>query len=270
MIDGHRLIVVTPAGRRRYLEVLARHVLACPEVNQWQLWANTTDEEDLQWMLELEKRHYRVKVQIPTWPHEHCYSIHKYFPHCDDPKAVYVRLDDDIVWMSHQSISRLARARIEQPEPFLWYGNVLNSAITSHLHQRANKLTKKHGIVHYDCMDPVGWNNGDFAVDLHHEFFKHPNLSFWQLQDWELYHHERHSINAVAWLGSDSAWVHEIDKDEEQWLAVEKPRSENRPNRILGSTLFVHYAFFPQRSSVDADASILNQYRTLAPNSLPL
>ena len=35
-----KLIVVTPAGREKYLRVLSHYVLASPEVAEWQLWDN--------------------------------------------------------------------------------------------------------------------------------------------------------------------------------------------------------------------------------------
>jgi hypothetical protein len=264
MINGHRLIVVTPAGRRRYLSILAHHVLACKEVDEWRLWANTTNEDDLIWMSRIEKRHDKISVQYPSWSYNNCWSIHKYFPSCNDKNSIYVRIDDDIVWMEPTALVQLAKIRIEETNPFLWFGNVINSALTSHLHQRAGRLTRKHGIVHYDCLDPVGWSNGAFAVDLHRSFLANPFTSQWQIQNWELYFYERHSVNVIAWLGIDAAkWAKKMDFDEEQWLSVDKPKIEGRPNKILGSALFSHYAFFPQREAVDGESSIIEGYRQL-------
>lgn len=268
-VSGHRLVVCTPAGRRRYLEVLARHVLADPFVDEWRLWANTEDAADLAWMDALAAEEPLVKIHRPSWPLEGNFSIHKYFPACCDPKAVYVRLDDDIVYCGRHSISNLAAHRIDHPEPFLVYGNVLNNGITSHIQQRAGQLTKKFGIVGYECKDPVGWDSGPFAVSLHRAFlddtYGPPVAGQWMINNWELWHYERCSINAISWLGRDfAAFNGTFDRDEEVWLSCVGPRERGRPNKIYGASLFVHYAFGPQRSAVDADPAILAGYRKLA------
>lgn len=264
-VSGHRLVVCTPAGRRRYLEVLARHVLADPFVDEWRLWANTGDAADLAWMDTLAAEEPRVKVHRPSWPLEGNFSIHKYFPACCDPDSVYVRLDDDIVYCHLHAISGLARIRVADPGPFLYYGNVVNNGITSHLHQRAGRLTKGHGLVAYDCKDSVGWGSGSFALDLHRAFLANPVAKFWRLADWELWHYERCSINVISWLGRDfAAFGGVFDRDEEQWLACVGSRERGRPNRISGEHVFAHYAYFTQRPAVDADPAILAGYRKLA------
>ena len=41
-----KLIVVTPAGRERYLRLLAHYVLGSRDVAEWQLWDNCRKESD--------------------------------------------------------------------------------------------------------------------------------------------------------------------------------------------------------------------------------
>jgi hypothetical protein len=48
-----KLIVVTPAGRERYLRLLSHYVLASPEVLEWQLWDNCRTESDRAYLREL-------------------------------------------------------------------------------------------------------------------------------------------------------------------------------------------------------------------------
>ena len=58
-----------------------------------------------------------------------------------------------------------------------------------------------------------------------------------------------------------------VGDDEEQWLAVEKPRALGRPNVVAGGLpgkLCAHFAFFTQRPTLDA-TSILASYEALAP-----
>ena len=53
MFEGKRIVVVTPAGRERYLRLLAAHVLSSPLVDDWHLWLNTRDDGDLAFMAAL-------------------------------------------------------------------------------------------------------------------------------------------------------------------------------------------------------------------------
>lgn len=260
-----KLVVVTPAGRRRYLEVLAQYVL--PVVDRWDLWVNTLDGADLQWMRELASRFPKVRlVEVPDeYPQFHNFRIHKFFPHATDSDTVYIRLDDDIVYVEKGALERIKEYRISNPAPFLVYGNVLNSGLTSHLHQRAGRLSKSWGVAKYDCMCEVGWKNPEFVTDLHRKFLADPDPKKWHLQNWDLFHYERHSINCISWLGSDCAnWVPRMDADEEVWLSVAAPTQFSRPNVALGDATVIHYSFHPTRNYLDSQPWILGGYKTLA------
>ena len=265
MIDGKRIVVVTPAGRRRYLEVLSQHVLCDPNVDAWHLWANTQVPEDLEWMDAHAASNPRVRVIKPTWDFRHNFSIHKYFPTCDDPHAVYIRLDDDIVWCTKGAITKLAQRRLQTPSAFLVYGATVNNGLTSYVHQRRGLISTNHGITSYHCTDPIGWGSPQFAYELHQNFLNNHAGNTWELPDWWLINYERNSINVISWIGADGlSWVNTVGEDEEQWLACVQPQQLNRPNFIAGDCVFVHYAFYSQREVIDADPTILARYRELA------
>ena len=49
MLDTTRIVVVTPAGRRRYLEILFRYILKLrPIMDEYRLWVNTENNEDIE------------------------------------------------------------------------------------------------------------------------------------------------------------------------------------------------------------------------------
>lgn len=272
----HPIIVCTPAGRQRYLEILARYILTNPNISEWHLWANTDNRSDLNYLDDLERRFGssgssnqtpKIRIIRPSWPFEGAFSIHRYFPVSMNPDAIYVRLDDDIIWIADSAIERLAYRRLKDPHPFLMYGNVINSGLTSHLHQRAGRLTKVHGIAGYLCMDEVGWGKWEFARDAHLAFLDKPNTEHWTLTDWDLYFYERHSINTISWLGSDvPRWAGMMDRDEEWWLSVEAPTRSQRPCKIVGDAVFVHFAFYSQRKKLEAECPwLLGKYAEIAP-----
>lgn len=267
MIEGKRLVCVTPAGRRRYLEILAEYVLRCPEVDRWDLWANTTNEDDLDWMRCLELVEPRVRVVKPTWPVKGNDSIAKFYEFAADPDAVYVRLDDDVVWIDDGAIRGLAEYRINNPEPAVVYGNVLNTSLTNAVHQRRGRLTQEFGAIHRSYIDPVGWGHGGFARDLHERFLSDPDPANWLLPDATFGGYDPHPVIVISWLGSDMRdWWREIgDREcEEMSLSHFIPKQTGRPNVLSGQNLFVHYATWCQRAAVDLDPTVLDRYRKLA------
>jgi hypothetical protein len=193
-------------------------------------------------------------------------SIYSFFEDCIDPDAVYLRLDDDIVYIHPGSISNIFNSRIKDEDTFLMYGNIVNNAIISHLHQRIGALpvTKIAG---YECMDAVGWKDPEFAHNVHNNFLKKyakNELDNYFMNDWILYDYARVSINCICWLGKTfSKFNGKVGHDEEQWLSVDYPKSVGTPNKIIGNTLFVHYSFYTQRPYLD-NTEILSLYKTIA------
>jgi hypothetical protein len=59
-----------------------------------------------------------------------------------------------------------------------------------------------------------------------------------------LYDYERVSINVISWRGDEFLkFSGKVGESEEHWLSVHQPNFIGKPNRIIGDTLFVHYAF---------------------------
>lgn len=270
-----RRIVVTPAGRKRYMEILYLHLLREKDekegFQEWRLWINTCDKEDQIYCHRLAERH-------PDWitlqhlspdqgrPRGNA-SIRFFFRECCDPDAVYLRLDDDIVWMQTGFVHAMFGYRLQNTQPFLVYANTFNNSLMSYLHRRTGSLPLLSASVDltYHCFDPVSWRNGDFAVRLHEGFLasiqRHmcngsssiPPASFCR---WELLNYERCSVNAVCWLGDRfSSFGGEISDcdDEEHWLSCVRPRAEASPCVIYGGTSCMHFAYGEQRADMTAE-----------------
>ena len=62
MFDGYRVVCVTPAGRRRYMKLLAPLVLACDLVDRYDIWVNTSDAGDLAFFEGLARLDDRVRL----------------------------------------------------------------------------------------------------------------------------------------------------------------------------------------------------------------
>ena len=261
-------VIVTPAGRKPYIEILYQHLLLQRDsFDVWQLWLNTVNPEDLEYMRNLAAQNSDwIVARELTVPINGNMSIYSFFPGASQRGVTYLRLDDDIVWLEPGFVESIMTYREANPHPFLVYGNIVNNALTSHILQRIGCIGQDHGITSYHSTDKIGYMSVEFAESVHRELLSKVGthlLEQWKFPNWKLFEYERMSINAIAWLGEDfAAFGGDVGLDEEYWLSVIKPRSIGRPNIIYGNKLCAHYAFFTQRQGLDK-TDVLDQYRAL-------
>jgi hypothetical protein len=262
-----RKILVTPAGRKRYLEILLSNLKKVRnEFDEWILWVNTNDESDIDYMEQIEIKNDFIKLQRSKIPVNGNLSIYQFFKECVDENSVYIRLDDDIVYIEPDSINKIFEFRINNPQYFLIYGNIVNNAITSHLYQ--NKGILNNDIIFgYNCLDENGWNNPKASELIHNKFFElydNNKTNEFLIDNHIINNYQRCSINVISWLGEEfKKFNGNVGHDEEQWLSCDKPKHIKMPNIIFGDSLFVHYAFFTQRPYLD-NTNILERYKNLS------
>jgi len=263
MFEGKRIVVVTPAGRKQYLEILVKYILNLREVvDEYRMWVNTTNDSDIKYMEQLQSEHPDfIKLEYLSVPPNGNSTVNLIYPNCCENNTVYVKLDDDIVMMEGiNEFKNFLHFRITNPEYFLVYSNILNNSIIAHIHQRLDNLNLDHGIAGYNCTDDIGWMNPNFSENLHNQVLAN-ELSSFHFGIWKLYHYERVSINCISWLGEEfSKFNGNVGGDEEQWLSCDKPSQIQKMNAIYGGFVCVHYAFFTQRDYLDT-TDILQKYK---------
>src|SRR5262245_20685853 len=94
-----KFIVATPAGRERYLALLSRHVLASPEVDAWHLWDHCRKESDRAYLERLAAENPKVRILRLPGATGTSRFIGNFYSFVDDPDALYLRMDDDIVYL---------------------------------------------------------------------------------------------------------------------------------------------------------------------------
>jgi hypothetical protein len=265
--------IVTPAGRKRYIEILYKYLKNQKEhFDVWQLWLNTTDKKDIEYMKQLEIENSWIRCIDLKIPHNGYLSIHSFFEETKDENTIYIRLDDDIVYISPNFIKEMKEIRLKNKETLFIYPNIINNAIISHLHYR-NSLIEFPLFAGYECMDNVGWKNPKFCEAIHKSFLKsieeneEKGLDLWRksFNIWSLNKFERVSINCIAWFGNVMKNnIIKIDPEEEQDIASEIPKKFNIYNFIYNGPICAHYAFYPQRDYIDSQTNILERYRKLA------
>lgn len=281
MHSGKRVIAFTPYGRERTVSILYRYLKREHDrgvLDEWMLWMNTDpdQESDRQYARNLADLHDWVR--LVERPANDEYHFHKqmytrlFYVHCVDPEAVYLRFDDDIVYVHDLAIRRMVEQKTARPDMLGLFPIIWNNAICSwHLQQRG-AIPREFGTIGAPyCMDPVGWADPVFAEKIHRLLLTKIGSGtveeLFMYQDAQLAPRQQFSVSCFAVSGADYAALQPpgvLDfYEEEHWLTVHRPEAVGKTNSIIADALVSHYTFYPQRDYVNA-TDILDRYRSVA------
>lgn len=286
-----RVIAFTPYGREVTVSILAEYLRREHErgvLDEWWLCLNTDAEQvgDLRYAYELSRRYSFVRLKERPKGlarlHPKQRNTGYFYRYMTDIDAVYVRFDDDIVFIDENAIERLVTARIRmQGSTLCTFPLIWNNAIASWFLQQHGKIpsgtTEFPRVREPYCMDPIGWASGEFAVNLHgllldrlegapYEDESEPCEPFFLYQDVPLAPRQQFSVSCFAVSGEDYRRLSPpgvLDyPEEEHWHTVHAPMNFGLDNVIVGDSLVSHFTFYPQGNIVRA-TNILERYRAL-------
>jgi hypothetical protein len=163
MYNEHKIISVTPAGRKYCLEILTNHLLSLRgTIDEHHFWVNTKSNSDIEYMQTLHATYpnffkliYHEKDDTEVYTN---LDIHKFFKNYTDKNTVYIRFDDDIIWIDNEEkLQDFIQFRIDNPKYFLIFANTINNGICNYIHQRTGALK-----TFKECFDP----NDYFIKDI--------------------------------------------------------------------------------------------------------
>lgn len=274
MFKNFKIVVITPAGRKRYLEILFPYIYRDKGlIDEYHLWVNTSTISDIKYIESLYKHFPNfVKLIYGNIEPNGSLSVYQFYDYCTENKTIYIKIDDDICFIEEGAIEELVKFRVANPQYFLVYANIVNNVLCSHLHQRMGMLTLSQGECTYDPFCDLGWKSEKIASYIHSNFLnnlKDCKLDNYKYKQWILHEFERTSINFISWFGKDFAEFDgkvcsDNDKDDEQWLSVYKPRQVNKFNCICGTALVVHFAYYTQRECLESQTNSLQKYKEIS------
>ena len=279
MIDGHKVACWTPFGRERTVSILVKYMERDVKrglVDEYILYMNTDDEQvaDREYGYRLAEEHDWIRIieRPERYPGPKQRSTGYFYRYATDPDTVYVRLDDDVVYLHEAAVENLVRARLEMPAPTAVFPIIINNAICSHFLQLCGKIPAEWGEVKQYCMDSNGWANGAFAVKLHELLLNHIERgdveSLYLYQDFPIAPGTQFSVSCFASLGSMYAGLDAgpgilVPDEEESWHTIHRPLATGAPNILRGNAIVSHWSFFPQHAFLNA-TTLLDRYRELA------
>jgi hypothetical protein len=185
----------------------------------------------------------------------------------DYQDAVFLKADDDILFIDQARLSDFIRYRIAEQKYFLLSANVINNGVCAYYQQQ-------EGLIPRALMDlelPPGgfcgrlWSNSAWAAALHDFFLADPaRFTAHQFASPVIEWDQRLSINFVAWLGRDFAEMGCRHEDDERALSVEIPARLGRVNAIYAPFFVSHLSFYAQDAGMDAAGIVAKYVRSFA------
>jgi hypothetical protein len=206
-------------------------------------------------------------VPLPEGKAPGAAAIHAFWPGAAEEDTVYVRFDDDVVWIDPRFFDTFLSFRLGQPEYFVVAPLIINNAMSTYLLQTFRKITTSRP-VGPSRFDPVGWVNPTLARSLHGFFqrlvaggeVEKLNCGRIPLSG------NSFSINCIAWFGRDFASLGgKVPKgeDEEAAASCTLALRAGRLNAIETGAVAAHFAFYTQREVMD-QSGLLDGYVRLA------
>lgn len=268
MFADHRIVCITPAGRRRYLRLLIPYVLSCPNVDRYDLWINTPDEADLAFLKAVAEIDDRIRlVPLPRTSEPGPSAIREFWPNATEGDTVYVRFDDDVVWLDPKFFETFLSFRLAHPEYFTVTPLVINNALSTYLLQTFGKIRLSQS-VGPDRFDRFSWVNPTLARSLHTLFMEIVARSEVERLACGRIPLSANcfSINCISWFGRDFAAAGgriPDGEDEEAAASCTMPLRAGRLNAMETAAVAAHFAFYTQREWMDR-SGLLEEYLRLA------
>lgn len=264
-----KIIVVTPAGRRRYLELLAHYVLSDKSVSEWQLWDNCRDPSDRHYIQKLGSSNSKIRIIALQNSIGDNRSINKFYREMTDPDAFYVKIDDDLVYIEPGFFGRFLAKAQQLRDRAIWFSPiVLNNAICTWLLAYHKRISVAQPISCLASCD-TGWRSAEFSVLLHNLFLsvlKSGEVDKLRVPDIGLTT-GRFSINCLGIFGSERIALGDnfcpLNADDEEYISAVLPLKTGKQGFIIGSEVVSHFSFFTQEHLL-LKTDILGQYYSLA------
>lgn len=214
MHAGKKVVAFTPYGRERTVSVLYPYLKREHDIgvlDEWMLCMNTNSvgqEGDIEYAHKLAEENDWIKLYNrpgdPGWadglenppeiPSEWNLgprapvqmNTGRFYVYMVDRDTIYLRFDDDIIYVHPEAVRRLVEAKVSRPGNIACFPVIITNAVSSWYMQKHGHIPLSYGLSPNSCTPPVGWGSAEFAVRLHDLMLEH------------LFHRYRKISEAVA------------------------------------------------------------------------
>jgi hypothetical protein len=260
-----KVVAVTPAGRRHYLELLRDYICADTTIDEWHLWDNCRNDADRRYIERLESAEHKVKVVRLSNVDGTNRSVNRFYRFCVEDDAFYIKVDDDIVYLPKGFGGALHRHALEEHERYLWWSPlVVNNSICSWLIKHHSRIRIDEEIS-CQASDRYGWSDPAFAEKMHRKFLgalHAGDISPFYVPNFQV-SLARFPINCLGFFGADVKALGTDfcppGVDDEEWISACLPARLQRPGRVIGNLVVAHSSFITQEPEL-LQSRLLDQY----------
>jgi len=297
-----KLIVITFAGRRRYMEILFKYIEKYKNhIDEYHIYLATQNMDDIGYIQDFQSKNKNfvkiIKLEDYT-SFDKSLVWNLAYKNCQEENAIYLKLDDDIVYFDESLFTDFIPYRIQNLNPPLLYPVIINNHFMSWMLQefgiynpdvkseigntwattlsrvypyivenKKNKLRVGDFIRDEEILCPMGWGNLKYCYDLHDQFLQDMNKN--NIHKYKfgsnvtLNSYFAVSINACSWIGSDfknlkNTYAEMVE--DEPWWSLYIPIWTGRANEIYGNCVVSHYSYYRQRELGLDSTDILDRY----------
>jgi hypothetical protein len=303
MYAGYRVVAWTPYGRQRTVSLLLTYMARDHQrgiVDEFWMCMNTDESDphqnvDRQYADDVASILPWVRQQIRPGPNHFIDGMPphwrdgyrtlkqentgRFFWYMQDRGTIYVRFDDDIIWVHEDAITNMIDCLLnyrgtvgQQALPLAVFPIIWNNAISSWCLQKWGHVPMEWGRVQPSAVDPVGWGDPRFAEQLHGLLLHHlendnPDACLTPKVE-TLGMRQQFSVSCFAIKGdeyADIGGLMDYDREEEEhWLTQHRTGVLGRCNVVCGLAQVAHYTFFTQSHYINTTTDILHRYWMLA------
>lgn len=275
MYNGYKIVCVIPAGRRRYMHALMPYIVTSGHVDEIHIWMNTNNENDLEYLRSLSALYDKIRLIAapPMQSSKNTDNVGRFYTKAIDPDTIYIKLDDDIVFMESNFFETFLAFRFEHRDAFMCFPMTINNAMCTYVHDCFGLAEVVDG-VHIVPWAGDGLTYGDprFAEKVHRYFLRQYDAGdLLPLRHDAFSFNFTMSINCCAWFGSDFARFGGVVPSwmlDEYYLTVDMPLKLKKLNAFCGQTIVSHFAFFVQRNYLD-QTDLLDRYYAICKQEVP-
>ena len=247
----HKVITITPLGRRKYINILAPYLLNNSHIiDKHIFWLNTDNTYDISTAYSWANRYpdfFSVQTQnnfaLKT---DTINNIYTYFNEYD---TIYIKLNDDICWLHDKAIENLVNFRETNREYFLIYPMIINSGRTASLHQIMGhlplNLTGEWPGAYRDYFD-IKSKHPQVSQKIHECFLdklRNGNVDELFISKYILYDYEYLPEHCVCWFGKDFKHLSMPHIGEYNFLSSIETSLRGKLSCICGNSLISHFSF---------------------------
>ena len=138
-----KLIVVTFAGRKRYMEILFKYILKNKKfINEYHLYLATTNTEDVRYIYEFQKENSDFVKVIALESYDNFNKAEVWnlsYKNCLDEDTIYLKIDDDVVFVDDNLFTEFIDFRKNSDSPIV-FPHIINNIISTPLLEKNDKI----------------------------------------------------------------------------------------------------------------------------------